>query len=148
MSVFAQKKMCTFQRSSGHVVTRRGSSGSRMVPYGSVYQSYINTGHSSDPSGLVGSHRAISGSDGFPSKPCLGTTGPDGARWIARLSRVGAQLIYTDPYGTLRRPHGPSGAPSGPDVHRRRHRRTPLNRSLPGLGGPQLLLASAVAIVL
>ena len=54
MSVFAEKKMCAFQRSSGLVVIRWGSSGSRMVPYGSVYQSYINTEQSSDPSGLVG----------------------------------------------------------------------------------------------
>ena len=40
----------------------------RMVPYGPVYQSYTDTGQSSDPSGLVGSHRAISGSDRFPSE--------------------------------------------------------------------------------
>ena len=43
------------------------------VPYGpinsrSVNQSYTDTGQSSDPSGLVGSLRAILGSDGFPSE--------------------------------------------------------------------------------
>ena len=56
------------------------------------------------PPGLVGSLRAISGFDGFPSEPCFGTMGPRKAPWIARLSRIGA-----------RRPHGPSGAPSGPN---------------------------------
>ena len=57
---------------------------------------------------------------------------------------------YFIPGGAPRRPHGPSGAPSGPDgppADPRRHRRTPLNRSSPGMGGPPLLLASAVAIV-
>ena len=65
-------------------------------------------------------------------------------RRVAQLSRIGARLMYGTTYGTPRRPHGPSGAPSGPDrppADRRRHRRTPFNRRLPGLGGPQLLLA-------
>ena len=75
----------------------QGTSGSRMVPYRSVYQSYTNTGQSSDPSGLVGSCRAISGSDGFPSEPCFGTTGPFGARRVARLSRIDARLLYGPP---------------------------------------------------
>ena len=35
------------------------------VLHGSLYQSYTDTGQSSDPSGLVRSRRAISGSDGF-----------------------------------------------------------------------------------
>ena len=128
----------------GWVGSRQDTSGSRMVPYRSVYQSYTDTGQSSDPSGLVGSLRAISGSDGFPSEHCFGTTGPEGGRRVARLSRIGARLMYTDPLGTPRRPHGPSGAPSGPNgppADPRRHRRTLFNRSLPGLGGPPLLLA-------
>ena len=57
----------------------------------------------------------------------------------------------TDPLGTPRRPHGPSGAPSGPNgppADRRGHCQTPFNRRLPGLGGPQLLLASAAATYL
>ena len=111
----------------GPVRSRRGTSGFRMVPYGSVYQSYTDTGQSSDPSGLVGSRRAISGSDGFPSEPCFGTTGPDGARRIARLSRIGARLMYgpireptaspgalRGPLGTRRAPGGPPAAPSDP----------------------------------
>ena len=111
MSVFAQKKMCDYQRSSENVVARRGSSGSHMVPYGSVYQSYTDTGQSSDPSGLVGSRRAISGSDRFPSEPCFGTTGPDRARRIARLSRIGARLMY----GPIRDPTAsPRALPTGP----------------------------------
>ena len=84
-----------------------------MVPYGSVYQSYTDTGQSSDPSGLVGSRRAISGSDGVPSEPCFGTMGPDKARRVARLSRIDARLMY-GPYGV---PTGPPGAcrdPTGP----------------------------------
>ena len=143
MSVFARKKMCAFQRTSGHVVIRRvarwvwlglvwsrqGTSGSHMVPYGSVYQSYPDTGQSSDPSGPVGSRRAISGSDGFLSEPCFGTTGPDRARRIARLSRIGARLMYgpirdptaspralRDPVGTQRTPSGPPAAPSDPGL--------------------------------
>ena len=54
----------------------------------------------------------------------------------------GARLVY----GPTWRPHGPSGAPSGPDGPRR-HRRTPFNRSLPSLGGPQLLLAQPMLLV-
>ena len=53
---------------------------------------------------------------------------------------------HTGPYGV---PTGPPGAPSGPDgppADRRRHRRTPLNRRLPGLGGPPLLSAQAGAL--
>ena len=54
----------------GQVWSRQGTSGSRMVPYGSVYQLYINTGQSSDPSGPVGACRVILvGSDGFPLEP-------------------------------------------------------------------------------
>ena len=77
----------------GWVGSRQGTSGSRMVPYRSTHLSYTDTGQSSDPSGLVGSRRVISGSDGFPSEPCFGMTGPDGARRIARLSRIGARLM-------------------------------------------------------
>ena len=46
------------------VGSQESTSGSHMVPYGSKL--YTDTGQSSDPSGLVGSHRAISGSDWFP----------------------------------------------------------------------------------
>ena len=67
----------------GLIGSQEGTSGSRMVPYGSVYQPYINTGQSSDPSGPIGACRVISGSDGFPSDPCFGTTRPDVARRIA-----------------------------------------------------------------
>ena len=85
---------------------------------------------------------AISGSDSFPSEPCFGPKGPDGARRIARLSRISVRLMYGpiwdptaspralwSPFGTQRPPGGPPAAPSDP-----------LHRSLPGLGGPQLLL--------
>ena len=94
-------------------------SGSRMVPNRSVYQSYTDTGQSSDLAGLVGSLRAISGSDGFPSEPCFGTTGPDMARRIARLSRIGARLMYGPPGHAmaapraLRRPVGTQRTPGG-----------------------------------
>ena len=94
MSVFAQKKMCDYQRSSGHVVTRRGSTGRSTVPYRSTIDVRTHTG------------------------------------------------LYGVPTG----PPGPVGT-DGPPADHRRHRRTPFNRRLPGLGGPQILLASAVAIV-
>ena len=104
----------------GPVGSQEDTSGSRMVPSGSVYQSYTDTGQSSDPSGLVGSRRAISGSDGFPAEPCFGTTRPDGARRIARLVRIGAQLMFGPPgHATaspraLRVPVGPRRPPAGP----------------------------------
>ena len=101
-----------------------------MVPYrsGSVYQPYTDMRQSRDPSGLVGSCWDISGSDGFPSEPCFGTTGPgDRARRVARLSRIGAQSMYgpirdppaapralRGPVGTRRAPGGPPAAPSDP----------------------------------
>ena len=134
----------------GPVGSRQGTSGSRMVPYRSVYRLYTDTGQSSDPSGLVGSLRAVSGSDGFPSEPCFGTTGPDEARRIARLSRIGARLMY-GPIRDLRfwRPHGPSVGPSGPDrppADRRRHRRTPFNRSAPEACQDHVAQASARAL--
>ena len=81
----------------GLVGSRWVPSGHVRVPYGSVYQSYTKTGQSSDPWGLVGSRRSESVSDGFPSEPCFGTTGPDMARRIARLSRIGARLMYGPP---------------------------------------------------
>ena len=60
----------------GPVGSQDSTSGSRMFPYGSVYQSYTgfvyqsytDTEQLSDPSGLVGSCRARSGSDGSPSE--------------------------------------------------------------------------------
>ena len=101
--------------------------GHSRVPYGSVYQSYTDMGQSSDPSGLVGSRRAMSGSDGFPSEPCFGTTGPDGARRIARLSCIGVRLMFgpirdppaspralRSPVETQQASGGPPAAPSDP----------------------------------
>ena len=126
--------MCAFQRSSGLVVIRWVSSGHVRVPYGSVCQSYTDTGQSSHPSGLVGSRRAISGSDGFPSEPCFGTTGPDGARRIARLSRIGAQLMY----GPIRDSMASPRALRSP-VGTQRARRT-----AGGTLGPRLIGASPV----
>ena len=81
----------------GWVGSRWVLSGSRMVPYRSVYQSYTDMGQSSDPPELVGSLQAMSGSDGFPSEPCFGTTGPVGVRRIARLFRIGALSMYGPP---------------------------------------------------
>ena len=138
--------MCAFQRSSELGVIRRVA---RLSCKKSVYQSYTDTGQSSDPPGLVGSLQAMSGSDGFPSEPCFGTTGPEVARRIARLSRIDARLMYGPPgHATaspraLRGPVGTQRTPGGPQ----RHRRTPFNRRLPGLGGPQLLLAQPMLLV-
>ena len=129
----------------GPIRSQEGTSGSRMGT--SVVPGY--TGQWSDPSGLVGSRRAISSSDGFPSEPCFGTTGPDGCREIARLSHCGARLMY----GPIRDPRaspwasGGSSGPERPPADPQRHHRTPLNRRLPGLGGPTLLVASTSAVV-
>ena len=111
----------------GPVGSRQGTSGSHMVPSWFVFQSYTDTGQSSDPSGLVGSRRAISRSVGFPSETCFGTTGPVGARRMARLSRIDAQSMYgppghatasplalRGPVGTQRTLGGPPAAPSDP----------------------------------
>ena len=98
------------------------------------------------PSGSVGPYRVPTG---FRRNLVLARRDP--TRLDGSLDcPVSVHDSCTDPYGTLRRLHGPSGGPSGPDgppADRRRHRRTPFHRRLPGLGGPQLLLASAVAIV-
>ena len=52
----------------GWVGSRQGTSGSPMVPYRSVQPMYTDMGQSSDPSGIVRSHQAMSGSDRFPSE--------------------------------------------------------------------------------
>ena len=92
-------------------------------------------------SGPVGSYRVPMGFRRNPDLARRTPTGLDGSLDCP----ISVHDSCTDPYGSLRRPHGPSG---GPSADRRRHRRTPFHRRLPGLGGPQLLLASAVAIVL
>ena len=71
------------------------------------------------------------------------------ARQVARLSPIDARLMYGPPGHATASPRALRAplVPDGPPADRRRHRQTPLNRRLPGLGGPQLLLASAVAIV-
>ena len=59
-------------------------------------------------------------------------------------------------YGPIRHDTGPYGVPMGrpgarrdpTGADRRRHCRNPLNMSLPGLGGPQLLSTQAVIAVL
>ena len=70
-------------------------------------------------------------------------------RGVARLSRIGPRLMF-GPLGhataSTQALRGPSGA-NGRPADRRRHGRTPFNRRLPGLGGPQLLLASASVLV-
>ena len=56
---------------------------------------------------------------------------------------------HTGPYGVPTGPLEPHRDPTVPrtPADRRRHRRTPLNRSLPGLGGPQRLLAQPRLLV-
>ena len=73
----------------------------------------------------------------------------DGARQIAGLSHIGARLMYRpirDPTASSWALHGPSG-PDRPPADRRRRLRTLLHRSLPSLGGPQLLLAQPMLLV-
>ena len=124
----------------GPVGSQEGTSGSRMVPYGSVYESYIDTGQSSHPSGLVG---GLAGHIGF-RRVSVGTL----------FWHDGTQQGSTDRSSVLywctidvRTHTGTYGGPTGsPTPHRdptgpRRHRRTPFNRNLHSLGSPQLLLA-------
>ena len=109
----------------GWVGSRWVLSGSRMIPYRSVYQSYTDTGQSSDPSGLVGSCRAISGFDGFPSEHCF--VWHDGTRQDRSTvpyqctidvrtpwARHGGPRALRGPVGTQRTPRGPLGALSDP----------------------------------
>ena len=63
-----------------------------MVPNGSVYQSYTNTGQSSDPSGLVGSLRAKSVPTGFHLNLVLARR----SRRIAQLSCIEIRLSPAD----------------------------------------------------
>ena len=57
MSVFAQKEMCDYQRSSEHVVTRRGSTGRSTVPYRCTIDVRTHTGPSGVPTGPPGPRR-------------------------------------------------------------------------------------------
>ena len=122
----------------GPVGARQGPGWSHIGPY--ISRTLIRDSRviRRGSSGSIGPCRD---SDGFPSEPCFGTTSCDGARQIARLSRIDAQSMYRPPGHTtasqraLRDPTDP-----------RRHRRTPLNMRLTGLGGLQLLSAEAGAI--
>ena len=83
-----------------------------------------------------------------PTETCFGTTGRQGARRIARLSRIDARLMYAPPGHATASPRafwGPVGTQRTP-ADRRGHRRTPFNRSLPGLGptGPWMARRDAV----
>ena len=85
----------------GYVGSRWVPRGQVRVPYGPVWvrKSYTDAGPG-DSRVIRRGSRAISGSDGFPSEPCFGTTGTNKARRVARLSRIGAQLMY----GPIREP--------------------------------------------
>ena len=99
----------------GPVGSQEDTSGFRMVPYRSENQSYTNTGQSSDPSRCVGTSRAISGSDGFASELYI-LTRWDPTKLNGSLDcPLLVQNRCRDPYGTLRRPHGHSRAPTEPD---------------------------------
>ena len=96
-------------------------------------------------SGPVGSYRVPTGFRRNPDLAQRDPTGLDGSLdcYVSVHDRC------TDPLGTPRRPQGPSGGssgPNGPSADPRRHRRTLFNRRLPGLGGPQLLLAQPVLL--
>ena len=86
MSVFAQKKMCDYQRSSEHVVTRRGSTGRSTVPYRCTIDVRTHTGPYGVPTGPPGPRRDPTG----PRRTAGGTVGPRliGASpvWAARSS--------------------------------------------------------------
>ena len=78
--------MCDYQRSSGHVVTRRGSTGRLTVPYGCTIDVRTHTGPYGGPMGPPGPRRYPTG----PRRTAGGTVGPRliGASpvWVARNS--------------------------------------------------------------
>ena len=110
----------------GPIGSFQGTLGSRMVPYGSVYQSYIDMGQSSDP----GARRVPSGHIGFRQVSVRTLIWHDGTRRGSTgrsTVPIGVQLMYgpiRDPtaspralrglVGTQRTPGGPPAAPSDP----------------------------------
>ena len=61
MLVFAQEKMCDYQRSSEHVVTRRGSTGRSTILYRCTIDVRTHTGPYGVPTGPPGPHRDPTG---------------------------------------------------------------------------------------
>ena len=86
MWVFAQKKMCDYQRSSEHVVTRRGLTGRSTVPYRCTIDVRTQTGPYGVPTGPPGPRRDPTDT----RRTARGTVGPRliGASpvWAARNS--------------------------------------------------------------
>ena len=106
-------------------------SGSRMVPYGSVDQSYTDTGQSSDLSGLVGSSRAKSGF----GRVSVGTLFWHNGTRQAPTGRSTVPCRCTIGVRTLWARHGvPTGSP-GPRRDPTDPRRTPSGTVGPGLIG-------------
>ena len=96
----------------GPVGSQVGTSGPRMVPYRSVYQSYTDTGRSSDPSGLVGSHRAKT----TFRRVSVGTLfWHDGTRRGSTDRSTGPNRCMID----VRTPWARHGVPTGPPGPRR-----------------------------
>ena len=125
--------------SLGPVRARQGPIWSRMGPY---ISRTIHRGSA----GPVGPYRVPTG---FRRNPVLARIGSR----IDRLARNKDQMNPTacpDPFRPLLRSKtGKKSSFQGkrPPADRRRHRRTPFPRSLPGLGGPQLLLAQPRLLV-
>ena len=86
MSVFAQKEICDYQRSSEHVVTRRGSTGRSIVLYLCTIDVRTHTGPYGVSTGALGARWDLTG----PRRTAGGTVGPCliGASpvWAARSS--------------------------------------------------------------
>ena len=116
----------------GPVRARRGSSGTRMGPYLSRTPIRVHRVFRQGSSGPVRPYRIPTGFRRNPS--CFGTTGPDGARRIARLSRIGARLMFGPPGHATASPwalRGPLGLDGRPAARRRLrpadfHRRPPV----------------------
>ena len=127
--------------------------GGRRIPDGprsAVYQSYTDTGQSSDPLSSVGSRRAKTGfrqkpfrtrygQNRIPTETFQNPSRPDGTRRIARLSRIGVRLIHgpirnpTEPWRALTGPNpinlDPCPVPTMCDTERRRSTPPPLARA-------------------
>ena len=124
----------------GPVRARQGSVWSRMGPYISRTPIRDSRVTRQGSSGHIGFRRVSVGTLFWHDGTRRGSTDRSTVPYRCTID----VRTHTGPYGV---PTGPPGARRDP-ADRRRHRRTPFHRSLPSLGGPQLLLAQPWLLVI